>query len=204
MDHAHDHDVSLSLERLVFFSDAVFAIAITLLVLEIPVPELHNSMDDAAYWRALVELLPKFFAFVLSFLVIGRFWIGHHRLFSRVTRYSPRLNWPNMLLLMVMAFMPFATAMLGNNLGAFVPSMFYDLVLLTAGLVWWWLVALVERLGIAPGGVLRDNRGPPSVVLAALFSILICFWLPSFSQFGMITGPLWTRLLGPPREPEAA
>jgi uncharacterized membrane protein len=73
-----DEDTSgdLSLDRLVFFSDAVFAIAVTLLVLDIHVPDLPRVVSNADAWRAFTDLTPSFFAFALSFLVIGRFWMA--------------------------------------------------------------------------------------------------------------------------------
>jgi len=186
---------ALRLERLLFFSDAVFAIAITLLILEIPVPELPHHAPDAVYWDALGGLWPKFFAFVLSFMVIGRFWFSHHQLFSRVTAFHRSLMWPNLILLLVIAFMPFATAFLGGNLGAFVPAQIYNLTLLAAGLTSWRMVRLVDRHGLAGPGNPGERGSPLTVVLAALTSIAIAFVLPQFSQFGMTTVPLWTRVL---------
>jgi uncharacterized membrane protein len=71
-----------SLERMVFFSDAVFAIAITLLVL--PLADSRFTDEDLA--RQILELAPKTFSFVLSFLVIGLLWIGHNRAFALISR----------------------------------------------------------------------------------------------------------------------
>jgi len=87
------------LERLTFFSDAVFAIAITLLIIEVHVPHV-SGVDDALYWQALAELRSSLFGFALSFLVIGMLWMAHHRVFGMLNDYSPKLMWPNLLLLM--------------------------------------------------------------------------------------------------------
>jgi uncharacterized membrane protein len=104
----------LGLERLIFFSDAVFAIAITLLALDIRLPEdLPHNASDAEMLAALGSISSKYFAYVLSFIVIGIFWIGHHRVFRYVRRYNRFLLLLNLLLLMFIAFIPFPTALIG-------------------------------------------------------------------------------------------
>lgn len=188
------HEVKgLGLERLVFFCDAVFAIAITLLVLEIEVPHLPPHAAPAEYWEALGELVPSFLAFLLSFLVIGRFWLSHHQIFARVTHFDVRLVWPNMLYLLAIAFMPFTTAFVAAGRNGFVPALCYNLNLLVSGLMAWLLMSRVERL--CPGAVADEGRsGSPSVVAAAALSVGLAFLVPQASQFGMATIPLWRRL----------
>ena len=110
------------LERLTFFSDAVFAIAITLLIIEVHVPHV-GAIDDASYWQALGELRGSLLGFMLSFLVIGLLWMAHHRVFGLLHDYSPKIMWPNLLLLMTVAFMPFATALMSSNPRARVPEL---------------------------------------------------------------------------------
>ncbi|MBK9959255.1 MAG: DUF1211 domain-containing protein [Chitinophagaceae bacterium] len=88
------------LERLILFSDAVFAIAITLLVIEIKIPELpHDSVTDKGLLIALRNLIPKFIGFLVSFLLIGQYWIVHHRLFGYVINFTDRLIWLNIFLI---------------------------------------------------------------------------------------------------------
>ncbi len=109
------------LERLVFFSDAVFAIAITLLVIEIAVPHMGHVGHRGThiqYIQELANLLPSFFGYFLSFFVIGAYWAGHHRAFGLAATYDSRLVWPNMSMLCLIAFTPFATAFLSDNMGA--------------------------------------------------------------------------------------
>jgi uncharacterized membrane protein len=100
-------------ERVVFFSDAVFAIAITLLVIEIHVPHVAVHTDSALAF-ALLGLLPKYIGFVVSFFVIGRFWIGHHRLCGHLAKADDGLIGRNLLFLMLVAFGPFPTALLSE------------------------------------------------------------------------------------------
>lgn len=180
-----------SLERLIFFSDAVFAISITLLILEIAVPHLGADATDAQYKRALIELIPSFFAYALSFLVIGRFWMGHHDLFGRVHRYSHRLLFPNLMFLMAIAFMPFATAFLGANLGRFVPALTYNITLLVTALLDWNVTRVAASAQLLSGQVVRsDNVRSMVLIGATLLSIALTWWVPQYSQLGMLLVPI--------------
>lgn len=99
------------LERMILFSDAVFAIAITLLALEIKVPEFdHHIVTDEMLGHRLAELIPKFIGFLVSFFVIGLYWVVHHRMFGFVINYTPRLLWLNLIFLMAVVLMPFSSA----------------------------------------------------------------------------------------------
>ena len=99
-----------STSRLEAFSDGVFAIAITLLILDIDVPDVPRSQLT----QALAELGPKYFAYVLSFTVIAINWISHHRRFELIAGRSGRLLRVNLLLLLLIAFVPFPTAVLSE------------------------------------------------------------------------------------------
>jgi uncharacterized membrane protein len=181
------------LERLVFFSDAVFAIAITLLILEVDVPHLHGAAGNMPYWNALARLGPSLFAFVLSFLVIALFWRGHHQRFSAATRFDKTMLWPNTFYLLAVAFMPFATAFLGTNLGHFVPTLIYNLTLVATATLAWWLAVTVRRRGAVTDAA--PFRDAPATVLAALVCVALTFVVAQWSQVGMATIPLWSRLL---------
>jgi uncharacterized membrane protein len=104
---------SMGLERLVFFSDAVFALVITLLVL--PLAAEVDLLEGAGLAHQVWALRPKLLSFVISFLVIGQFWISHHRLFMLVRRYDQRLLWLNLLFLLTVSFTPFPTALVGAH-----------------------------------------------------------------------------------------
>jgi uncharacterized membrane protein len=187
------------LERLVFFSDAVFAIAITLLVIEIEIPHLGGG-TDSQYWEALRALWPSFFGYALSFLVIGRFWIGHHNAFTQIDHYDGRLAWPNLFLLMAIAFMPFATAFMAANLGHFVPTLVYNLTLLATAVMSRRVIGIATseelvRSGTAPEmRTLLRSRGT-GVILGVMTTVAATFLAPQFSQIALATIPLWQWLL---------
>lgn len=106
------HD-QFQLERLAFFSDAVFAIAITLLIIEVRLPA-TTPETERGIAQGLADLIPQYIGFFVSFFVIGRFWIGHHRVFGRLKRVDDILVWRNLLFLMTIAFMPFPTALVSH------------------------------------------------------------------------------------------
>lgn len=113
MSHQH-HDIfesrkQFQLERLILFSDAVFAIAITLLIIEIKIPHFEGHATQQQLSHALLEKLPEFIGFVISFVVIGQFWTNHHKLFGYITGYTPGLLWLNLLVLIWVVLMPFST-----------------------------------------------------------------------------------------------
>lgn len=138
------------LERLTFFSDAVFAIAMTLLVIEVRLPELKFATDQSLA-QALVDLLPNYIGFIISFLVIGRFWTGHHRLMAMIDTVDPALVRANLLLLMAIAFMPFPTAVLSDFSMLRVAIGFYTFYLLVVG------VANVRVITVALHHLAQDD-----------------------------------------------
>jgi uncharacterized membrane protein len=142
-----DHP-SLSFERIVFFSDAVFAIVITLLVL--PLTAEIELVEGAGVAHQVIELGPRVLTFVVSFLVIGQFWIAHHRLFGYLRRYDAGLLWLNVVSLLTVAFMPFPAALLGAQSTARdrFPVVFYaaSLTVASACLTSTWVYALRRRL----------------------------------------------------------
>lgn len=186
------------LERLTFFSDAVFAIAITLLVIEIHVPRLGVASDHA-YLDALGELGPSFMGFVLSFLVIGALWAAHHRVFGMLGDYDRKLVLPNILLLMLVAFMPFATALMSSNPMARVPEMFYSSTLLLAGLLQCWLFSkalsapyLGEHVTRAEIAAARSRSW--ALPIAAMLSLVLAWFIPAMNNFALLIIPVLTRL----------
>src|SRR5690349_14531110 len=99
------------LERMILFSDAVFAIAITLLAIELKVPELkHELVTEHNLAASLSHMIPKFIGFFICFFIIGQYWTVHHRLFGFVENYNLRLMWLNLIFLLAIILMPFTTA----------------------------------------------------------------------------------------------
>ncbi len=123
------------LERLIFFSDAVFAIVMTLLVLEIRLPEVSPGQAAAQVPGKVLALWPKFFSYVLSFLVTGTYWIAHHQTYQYVRSYDRTLVWLNLLFLLSISFIPFPTDLLGEYGGLRFAVIFYAASVGTARLL---------------------------------------------------------------------
>lgn len=102
------------LERMILFSDAVFAIAITLLVIEIKVPHIEGPVNDAAIAGSLAHLIPVFFGFIISFAIIGVYWTVHHRIFGYLINYDNKLIWLNLFFLFSIVIMPFTSGLYGE------------------------------------------------------------------------------------------
>ena len=137
--------------RVEAFSDGVFAIAITLLIIEVHVP--HRSHAETL-GHALLRLWPSYAGYLTSFLTIGVMWINHHHVFSYVARADRTLLFLNTLLLMLIAFVPFPTAVLAQFIetdGARAAAVLYGATLtLTAILFFaWWRYISVDRRLIA-------------------------------------------------------
>ena len=102
--------------RLEAFCDGVFAIALTLLIIDIKAPSSSAITSTATLWRALQGILPSIFAFLLSFAIIFITWMNHHSIFQSINKSSGAFIYSNAFLLLTVVFIPFPTALLGNYL----------------------------------------------------------------------------------------
>jgi uncharacterized membrane protein len=166
----------MGMERLVFFSDAVFAIAITLLALEIRLPEDIGHASNTELLHGLLSIWPKYLGYLISFLSIGNFWIIHHRQYRYIERYDTRLMFINMLILMAVAFIPFPTSVIsenGNRTATILYALNASVVGLLSALLWVYasykhrLVAHDMEPAMVRRGVLRNLIAP----VIFLFSI---------------------------------
>ncbi len=162
----------MSKGRMEAFSDGVFAIIITIMVLDLKVPQSGN-------FAALMGTLPLFLSYVLSFVFVGLYWNNHHHLLQATEHISGGVLWANLHLLFWLTLAPFVTAWIGQNYKAVAPAAVYGAVLFCAGMAYYILTKSLlahhgkdSRLARAVG---RDVKGQMSVVIYAL-GIALAFW----------------------------
>jgi uncharacterized membrane protein len=174
----------LGLDRLVYFSDAVFAIAITLLALNIA--RLPTGLSDANLLQRIFDTAPTSGSFVISFAAIGFIWIGHHGMFRRIGEYDAPLIVLNLLLLMVVAFVPYPTTLVGEyGTESSVAAVFYALTLTFACFIPTiiWLYASYNGRLLRKGLNRREQRRAPRnlYLVPALFAVsaIVAVWWPA-------------------------
>jgi uncharacterized membrane protein len=187
----HDFDF----ERLLFFSDAVFAIAITLLIIEVRLPALPDHATDDQVRAALSTVVPEVFAYAVSFATIGLYWLAHWRRYRDIERVNEPLVGLNLLLLALVAFIPFPTAMMGEHGDLPTVVAIYAVSLSAAGIVssltwvYAWRAGLV-RPGISDRYARLVALRAVSVPLVMLASLLA---LPFLGTAGVETS--WLLIL---------
>lgn len=122
----------LSSGRITALVDGVFAIVLTLLILDIKAP---TATSEPELIHGLMKLAPRLFSYTISFVILGIFWFGHHMEYHYIRRSDRILIWLNLLFLMCIAFIPFSASLLGEYLQYRVAAMIYGLNLLAAGVV---------------------------------------------------------------------
>lgn len=172
---------AFQLERVALFSDAVFAIAITLLVIEIKIPQLPSSNPEFthAFWEALSDMFPEFLGFFISFTVIGSYWRVHHAMFAYAIDYDRKLLRLNTTFLLTIVILPFTTAFMSRYILS-QPFMLYCINVMAAGLLqirlWRHITNSSHHLhGPIPKGIKAYRTAVPLATVS-------CFLLAIFIQ----------------------
>ncbi|MCZ4225179.1 TMEM175 family protein [Pedobacter rhodius] len=167
------------IERMILFTDAVFAIAITLLIIEIKAPEIHHGMTFAGMANQLLNLIPKFIGFIISFFVIAIYWRSHHRMFSFIKDYDDKLIWLNFFFLFSIILMPFSSAYYSDNPMFSLPFWFYSLNIAFTGLLNYAMLAYI----IKHRGRISDGFNDIKARQLARWRTLI---VPAIFSFGVV------------------
>ena len=180
--------LAMSKSRIEAYSDAVIAIIMTIMVLELRPPE-------GTDWAALQPLVPVFLTYVLSFVYLGIYWNNHHHLFQASTRITGGILWANLNLLFWLSLFPFATGWMGENHAATVPTIAYGLVVLLAALAYYLLHSVMLSVE-GPDSVLatalgRDVKGKPSPAI-----YLVAIVVPSSARRCPSPCSCWSPLSG--------
>lgn len=189
-----EHKKEFQLERIILFSDAVFAIAITLLVIELKVPEVSRPITEQKVVQGLADILPKFIGFLVSFFLIGLYWTVHHRMFGFVVHYTQRLLWLNLLFLLGIVLMPFSTAFYSEYIFEYLkaPVVLYAFNICFIGIMNYMLWKYVSN----PRSNLSDNLSKALVgyysfralTVPVIFAIMVIAYL-YFPQYAIFIPP---------------
>lgn len=158
----------LSTSRIEALTDGVFAVVMTLLVLDLKVPVITGPEAAAELSGKLLDLWPKLLSFALSFVIASIYWVGHHNQFHFIRRTDRALLWINLLFMLCVALVPFSSGLLGDYPGQQIAVVVYGINLICIGSVLygqWWYATADHRL--------VDHDIDPHVVCAAKQRILI-------------------------------
>jgi uncharacterized membrane protein len=166
----------MSKDRVEIFSDAVFAIILTLLVLELHVPQVADHSNISQYAAAMTPLIPKIVSFILTFIMICIHWVAHHYLFRHIRKTPLGLVWLNNLFLLWLCFMPFPTAMLGDHPTDQFPIILYGVNQLLAALTFFAFRSYASRHKLYINKISAKAMGPRhSIPAITLYSLSILF-----------------------------
>jgi len=185
-------------ERVKAFTDGVFAIIITILVLEISVPA---ELPEQSLRDAISETGPELVAWVISFFIVGMYWVGHRDLFNQVRYVNRDVVWLNLLFMMPAALIPFAASVMGQYHDEPIALHLYGVVLIATALLRWLLYAYLMRrpsLLWEPPGTKRRRVGAllaGAPILVYLVAMLVAVVAPTVSLLLYFAMPLLYLLL---------
>jgi uncharacterized membrane protein len=187
-------------QRIEALNDGIYAVAMTLLVLELKLPEELRHASDEEFLQALAALAPRFVAWLLSFFILAVFWMGHQRAFHYVRRVDASLLWINVAGLLFASLMPFSSALIGEHGARFASQAFYAANMAALALATLWQLAhLAAHPELCdpplPRAVVAGARfrGWSLVALAAL-AVAIAWWRPSYGALAFVLMFLLARL----------
>ena len=196
----HDKErQDFQLERFTFFTDGVCAICITLLIIEIRVPDLV-APTDGLLWKSLSHMSLRFLGFVISFGIVGHYWSVHHRIFGYVIKYTTGLLWLNLAFLFTVVLLPFSSGFLGEyssypNLK--LPYGVYTFNMCLTGFMncWLWLYVsnpkrkMLSRV-ISPARIRLGLYRSLVIPVIFIISFIISFAFPVFSKLFLLLIPV--------------
>jgi len=140
--------IKIKTERIEFFSDAVIAIIITLMVLEIRLPEIDDNATSAEIFHQLKGIIPNIIAFMISFAVLGVYWVNHHQFFKAIEYSDWKLLWYNLHFLFWCSLIPLSTGLLAENFHKPAITVIYGINMLTSGIAFGLMHAHAVRKGL--------------------------------------------------------
>lgn len=210
--HHHPERKNFQIDRMILFTDAVFAIAITLLVIDIKVPKIAENGTEQDFLNALLVEMPNFIGFMVSFFVIGLYWFLHHKIFGYVINYTNKLIWLNLVFLFSIVLLPFTTSVYSEysteaHIHLVSPYAIYVYNICFTGLMQFFLVRYIynpknEVSEMLPAENLQKAAKKRSLAIPLIFftSLLLTYLSPSFGRMFLFTIPIFMKLLAPKKK----
>lgn len=175
-----------SVERLAALSDGIFAVAMTLLVLDLRAPAVESIHNDHDLWRALVTLSPRLLMYAMSFMTLGIFWVGQQTQLNHLVRSDRSLSWIHIAFLFLVSITPFSTALLAEFTAYRLALLTYwlNILLLGSALYFSWVCALGS-------GLVKEDM-PPLVSATIKRRIVIAQALYGFGALLCVFNTYWS------------
>lgn len=173
--------------RIEALSDGIFAIVMTLLILEFHVPNLPSNAPNVEVAPALVALLPKFASYIVTFVSLGFFWVGHHIMYHAIRRADRTLLWLNIFFFMFVSMLPFSTSVLNAFSEAFIAPLFFGTNLAIIGWIlffqWRYASSQPEMLASFVSAEYRNTVRSRMLIVpvATTLTVFVCFWSAGIS-----------------------
>jgi uncharacterized membrane protein len=184
----------MSKSRIEIFSDAVLAIIMTILVLNLHAPTIPSGASLREYSFALLPLLPNLVSFILSFIMIAIYWINHHNFFIYIKEGTVGLAWANIFLLLTLSLLPFPTALLGAHPTDQFPIILYSTNLFLCSIAFYFLRHYARRHNLLKADcdqkeLLSPKQSLPAMILS-LLSITLSFLSVYLSLLCLLIFPI--------------
>ena len=187
-------------ERIETLVDGIFAISMTLLVLNLSIPQLTNSVSNNTVENYLISLIPKLFTYTLSFVILGIFWRVNHQQFYQIKRANTVFLWITVIWLLFVALVPFSTSLTGVYGGFQSVQIFFDVNLLLigvfSGLIWYYATkkGFIDKK-LTPEKIIEINKLNLILPIVAIIAITLTFVTPSWSWASYLLIPLVKKII---------
>lgn len=180
-----DTEYYMPTKRLETLVDGIFAIAMTLLVLGLAVPQLHGSLSNTIILNSYYNLIPNFFAMILSFFLLAVFWNGHHRIFNQIEMINNTLLWINVIWLLFIILVPFSASSLGQYGSYMLPNVIFNINMLGIGIFLYLNTYYAIRKNFIKKETIKfkqRKRVNIGFIFISLLALFFSFTLPSWSS----------------------
>lgn len=180
-----DTEYYMPTKRLETLVDGIFAIAMTLLVLGLAVPQLNGSLSNTIILNSYYNLIPNFFAMILSFFLLAVFWNGHHRIFNQIEMINNTLLWINVIWLLFIILVPFSASSLGQYGSYMLPNVIFNINMLGIGIFLYLNTYYAIRKNFIKKETVKfkqRKRVNIGFIFISLLALFFSFTLPSWSS----------------------